>query len=133
MNLRTARCACGALEFIFRGDPVRVGLCHCHACQRRGGGPFGVQARFRKEQLLERKGTPRTWTRGGDDPGTVTFTFCGDCGSNVCWQPDGLPDHLVVAIGAFADRDFPAPTVSVYEERMHPWVKLPESVVDHFD
>jgi hypothetical protein len=28
--------------------------------------------------------------------------------------------------GAFADPHFPAPTFSVYEERMHGWVRLPE-------
>jgi hypothetical protein len=28
-------------------------------------------------------------------------------------------------VGAFADPDFPAPRVSVYDCRRHPWVQLP--------
>ena len=31
-----------------------------------------------------------------------------------------------VAVGAFADPDFPAPAVSVWEERKHSWVVVPE-------
>jgi hypothetical protein len=30
-----------------------------------------------------------------------------------------------VAVGAFADPHFPAPRVSVYDCRRHPWVQLP--------
>jgi hypothetical protein len=30
-----------------------------------------------------------------------------------------------VAVGAFADPSFPAPRVSVYDSRRHPWVQLP--------
>ena len=31
-------------------------------------------------------------------------------------------------VGAFAEPGFPAPAFSVYEERMHPWVVMPDSV-----
>jgi hypothetical protein len=30
-----------------------------------------------------------------------------------------------VAVGALADPTFPAPRVSIYECRRHPWVQLP--------
>jgi hypothetical protein len=42
-----------------------------------------------------------------------------------------MPDLIAVAIGAFADPAFPAPTVSVYEERMHPWVAITADVEHH--
>ncbi len=37
----------------------------------------------------------------------------------------GMEDAVAIPVGAFADPSFPAPTVSVYEERMHGWVHLP--------
>lgn len=37
-------------------------------------------------------------------------------------------DSIAIPVGAFADPDFPAPTVSVYEERMHDWVSLPDGI-----
>ena len=38
------------------------------------------------------------------------------------------PEHIAVPVGAFADPDFPAPRVSVWEDRMHPWVGLPDGI-----
>ena len=122
-----AACACGGLTATCAGEPVRVGICHCRQCQRRTGSAFGAQARFPVEQVAW-AGPRSTWTRTGDSGGTVTFTFCPTCGSTVGWQPGGLLDFWMVAVGAFADADFPAPEVSAYGDRMHPWVRLPEGV-----
>ena len=33
-----------------------------------------------------------------------------------------------VPVGAFADPNFPAPRVSVWEDRMHLWVGLPDGI-----
>nr|WP_255511653.1 GFA family protein [Mitsuaria sp. TWR114] len=53
------------------------------------------------------------------------FHFCPDCGSTVFYEPEALPDFIAIPVGAFADPTFPAPTVSVYEDRMHAWVVPP--------
>ena len=39
--------------------------------------------------------------------------------------------YVGIPVGAFADPTFPAPTVSVYEERMHQWV-VPPPDAEHF-
>jgi hypothetical protein len=36
---RTAQCHCGSLRIIATGDPDRVYLYHCEACQRRTAPP----------------------------------------------------------------------------------------------
>jgi hypothetical protein len=41
---------------------------------------------------------------------------------------EGREDNIVIPVGAFADPSFPAPTFSVYEERMHSWVTMPEHI-----
>ena len=48
------------------------------------------------------------------------------CGATVYYWTD--PEHIAVPVGAFADPSFPAPRVSVWEERMHPWVGLPDGI-----
>ena len=50
MRTRRASCSCGQLTVEVEGDPVRVSICHCLACQRRTGSVFGVQARWPREQ-----------------------------------------------------------------------------------
>jgi hypothetical protein len=49
----------------------------------------------------------------------------------VYYRNDGQPGALAIAEGAFADRQFPAPTYSVYEERQHAWVTLPGDIEHH--
>ena len=51
MRDRLASCSCGQLRAEVIGDPVRVSICHCLACQRRTGSVFGQQARFRRENV----------------------------------------------------------------------------------
>jgi hypothetical protein len=51
--------------------------------------------------------------------------FCPECGSTVYWSGDEMGGLIAVAVGAFAEPDFPAPRVSVWEERKHGWVTPP--------
>jgi hypothetical protein len=39
-----------------------------------------------------------------------------------------LDDVVGVPIGAFANSNFPAPQISVYEDCMHHWVTLPDDI-----
>lgn len=120
---RTARCACGQLSAEVEGEPVRISVCHCHACQRRTGSAFGAQARFPKERVRV-AGESTEFVRVGESGGVIRFRFCPQCGSTVYYAMDGAPDTVAVALGAFADATFPPPTFSVYEARKHAWVEL---------
>src|SRR5581483_8223268 len=46
MATRAAECHCGQLRLEATGEPIRISVCHCLACQRRTGTAFAVQARF---------------------------------------------------------------------------------------
>ena len=37
MSERTASCSCGQLSAIVVGEPLRISICHCLACQQRTG------------------------------------------------------------------------------------------------
>ena len=130
---RTASCSCGQLRVTCAGEPVRLSMCHCLECQKRTGAPFGVQARFDRAQVRT-QGTATEFERIGDEGNRITFRFCPVCGSTVYWTLSGFPDLVAVAVGNFADRDFPAPRFSVYESRRHSWVIVPDHPeVQHFD
>ena len=120
--VRIASCSCGALKLECRGEPVRLSMCHCRACQRRTGAPFGAQARFPRAAVTA-TGASKRWLRIGDSGLPVTYHFCPECGSNVYWELGAFPDLIAVAIGGFADPGFPAPRISVYERTRHPWTR----------
>jgi hypothetical protein len=130
MTPRLASCSCGQLTAQTVGEPVRVSICHCLACQRRSGSVFATQARFPRENVVL-AGTSTVYVRVGDEGGRARFHFCPQCGDTVYYEPEALPAFVAIPVGAFADPGFPVPTVSVYEERMHRWV-LPPPAAEHY-
>lgn len=126
MATRQAACSCGQLHLTIEGEPARISMCHCLACQRRTGAVFGNQARFRPEQVTV-AGKATTWKRTAESGSVVTFNFCPTCGSTVYWESESFPGYVVVAIGNFADLNFPAPTIAVWEEARHAWISLPDT------
>ena len=130
MSVRIASCSCGKLKAEVEGAPVRVLICHCLACQRRTGSPFGEQARFPRKQVVI-AGTSTEYVRLGDEGSKIRFHFCPACGSTVYYESEGLDEFIAIPVGAFADPTFPAPVFSVYEGRMHSWVIPPEGA-EHF-
>jgi hypothetical protein len=119
-NRRIARCACGQLQAETEGDPTLVSVCHCHECQRRTGSPFGAGAWFERSRVRI-YGTHKSYTRTVPEGRRCTNHFCPECGGPFSWEADGRPGMVAIAVGMFADRDFPPPNRSVYEERKHPW------------
>lgn len=125
--MREAACSCGQLRLTAQGDPVRISMCHCLACQRRTGSAFGMQARWPKEQV-DITGRYTEYVRASDVGQERMLRFRPDCGATVFWSSEGWTDTIAVAIGAFADPSFPRPTVSVWESRRYPWLSLPEGI-----
>jgi len=130
MVKREAACSCGQLKLAVEGEPVRVSVCHCRACQRRTGSAFGLQARFARDQV-QISGRTREFARTSDEGDPRTFGFCPDCGATVYYVLSAAPDVIAIPVGAFADSDFPPPKFSVWESRKHEWVTLP-SDVEHY-
>ena len=128
VSTRHAACSCGQLWLTVEGEPVRVSICHCLACQRRTGSVFGVQARFDAERVTT-EGASRQYIRVSDEGDKrAFFHFCPDCGATVFYTTEATPGIVAVPVGAFADPSFPAPTRSVWEERQHSWLRLPDDI-----
>ena len=127
---RVAACRCGALTATCRGEPLRNSVCHCHDCQRRSGSAFAAQARFPTLGVVT-AGEARCWETTGVSGDAARFYFCPTCGSTVWYEHDGMPGTIAVAVGAFADDGFPPPTVSVYENRMKPWLRIVGDGIEH--
>ena len=127
---RVAECHCGQLKAIATGEPERVYVCHCKSCQRRTGAVVHSGSRWLKSQVRI-EGEAKIYGRMADSGFEIRFHFCPNCGSSVFWEGDRGPDHYGIAVGCFADPDFPAPIYSSYEDAMHPWLDV-KSAKEHF-
>ena len=125
---RVAHCACGAVSATAEGEPEFVSQCHCTACQRRTGSPFGVGAYFRRD-AVKLAGPTKTFVRKVEGTErTIVNHFCPACGSTVYWMADLRPQHIGIGVGAFADCEFMRPNRSVWTQHKHDWIALPDGV-----
>ena len=95
MPTRLAACTCGQLTATTTGEPVRISVCHCHACQRRTGSVFGVQARFPQDAVTV-AGDSTVFARTGDAGTTARFHFCPVCGATVYYLMDAIPGMVAI-------------------------------------
>ena len=121
---RHARCQCGTLQVDAEGEPDAVVMCSCKDCQRRSGSPFGEGAYYARDKLSF-AGPAREYVRQSDAGNAFHTFFCPDCGSSVYFFSSRDPNRVGVAVGAFADPNFPPPERSVFEESKHAWIVLP--------
>lgn len=121
---RTASCACGKVTAKVSGEPYAIVMCHCRACQRRSGSPYGLGAYFQREQV-ELDGETRTFVRKGESGSDLQNYFCPDCGTTVYWLTELHPDGVAIGYGLFGDDTLAAPDRSVWEVSRHEWVAVP--------
>jgi hypothetical protein len=103
---RVAECHCGQLRAVTSGEPDSVYLCHCKACQRRTGAVIHNGSRWLKTQV-QIEGEHKVYGRIADSGFEIRFHFCPNCGSSVFWEGDRSPTTCGIAVGCFADPDFP--------------------------
>lgn len=90
---------------------------------KRTGSVFAALASFSAPYKV--LGNATEYVRVEDQGTKFRFRFCPVCGTTVFHTEQGHDDSVGIAVGAFADPDFPPPQVSVYDSRRHPWVRLP--------
>jgi hypothetical protein len=125
---RIAQCACGTAAITVCGEPEMNGVCHCTNCKRRTGSAFGISAYFRRTDVMEKKGTMRTYAfhHAAQNHDQVRY-FCAGCGSTLYWTISVLPELIGIAGGCFADDHLAEPNMSVSHNKKLSWVELPEA------
>lgn len=125
-----AQCQCGQLSVETTQPSSAIVACHCIDCQRRSGSPFGT-AVYHPTETLKITGVSKKYVRSTALGGEFRTYFCTDCGSTVFMDGDKNAGITGIPVGAFGDKDFPAPVRSVWEQTMHHWVKI-DCVSQHF-
>lgn len=124
---RTAECACGRVKITVEKEPLAVLTCHCEFCQKRTGSVFQVSAVFSDDADVSVIGETKVYNGletngvGTTNGANVSYHFCPTCGATMFWTFEGRP-ITVIAVGTFADADFPAPTAELHTPFRHRWV-----------
>ncbi len=81
---------------------------------------------FPRDGIVAIEGERSTYRRQADSGAWLAFHFCPECGSTVFWENERLPDIVSIAIGAFADPQFPPPVRTVFTRSKHDWLAFPD-------
>jgi hypothetical protein len=105
----TGGCLCGEVRLEARGQPYRVGICHCLDCRKHHGAPFYAAAIFPGEAV----------TIEGETRHYAGRHFCPRCGSSVfaC-----SADEIEVHLGALDAPDRFVPTYECWTVRRESWL-----------
>lgn len=125
-----ASCQCGQLHVAVPGATQLVVACHCIACQKRSGSPFG-EAAYYPHSEIEVAGEARQFTRQTDAGGTFDQFFCPDCGTTVYMRGTKNPAVTGIPIGLFDDVHAMRPIRSVWEITKHDWIEIAPAI-QHF-
>ncbi|QXH33035.1 GFA family protein [Pseudomonas muyukensis] len=109
MDKVTGRCLCGQLRIEARGEPRRVGLCHCLDCRKHHGALFGASAMFAEDAVQVT----------GEATAYAGRHFCPRCGSSVFARSG---DEVEVHLGALDEPNRFRPTYELWVIRREAWL-----------
>ena len=109
MNQFDGGCLCGKVRVHARGEPYRVGICHCLDCRKHHGALFLATAIF-PEASVAIEGETRSY---------AGRHFCPTCGSSV-FSRSG--DEVELHLGALDAPDQFKPSYELWTVRREAWL-----------
>ena len=132
---REGGCACGAVRYRLRSEPLFVHCCHCLNCQRQTGSAFVVNLLIESDRVEPLAGEPEPIDVPRDDGSAQRIFRCPSCQIAV-YSEYGNPAILFVRGGTLDDPREITPDVHIYTRSKVGWVTLPASAAafeDYYD
>jgi hypothetical protein len=129
MGAREGGCACGAVRYRLRSEPLFVHCCHCLNCQRQTGSAFVINLLIERDRVELLGAEPVSVPVPRDEAGKRTQKVyrCPTCQVAV-FSEYGQAGVLFVRGGTLDDPSSVAPDVHIFTRSKLPWVALPDSV-----
>ena len=112
-------CLCGAVRFEIEGEFEEMHHCHCSRCRKAHGAAFSTFARTTKANVNVVSGGDRVRRFRSSPP--VERSFCGECGSNLFFRFDALPDAVWIAVGSLDDDPRMRPQAHIFTGSRAAW------------
>ena len=114
-------CACGAVRYTVKSEPIAVMLCHCRACQYASGGEPAAVVIVPRETFELQQGVVKRYPTKSEAGKTITRQFCPECGTPMFSEPDGNPGLWIVKAGTLDDPSWLKPTAVLWLSMAQPW------------
>ncbi|TCT13367.1 hypothetical protein EDC22_101231 [Tepidamorphus gemmatus] len=127
-KLYSGACACGAIRYETRSEPIFENHCQCLDCQKRSGTGHGSYLTFPRRADVTLTGEAKTWDIIADSGNVKSHAFCPTCGTPVYLTFAAMPDLFTVHASSLDDPAMFKPQVVTYGMRAHAWDRLDPSL-----
>ncbi|WP_457324006.1 GFA family protein [Roseateles sp. P5_E11] len=111
MTTYSGECLCGRVKLAARGEPLRVGICHCMDCRKESGSAFTFYAVWPAGQFEHE----------GDTAEFRGQRFCPRCGSRLFSLDD---QEAEIKLGILSQAPTPlVPSYELWVKRREPWLQ----------
>jgi len=117
-------CACGAIRYESKAEPVLMLHCHCRDCQRSSGGPYSSFVIVPEEAFKLLQGSPRFHDSASDRGGKTHRGFCPDCGSPILIRTDAAPRSVAIRTASLDEPSWFKQQMDVWTCDAHPWDQM---------
>ncbi len=118
-------CACGAVRYRLKSEPMFVHCCHCRDCQRQTGSAFVLNALIETDRIEVEAGTPQPVPLPTESGRPHDVYRCPAC-LTALWSDYGRRPRLrFVRVGTLDDAASLAPDVHIFTRSKLPWITLP--------
>jgi hypothetical protein len=112
-------CLCGAVRLLAKGEPRRVGICHCFDCRKHHGALFASFAVFPRAAVAIE----------GETSNYADRHFCRQCGSSLF---SCSPGEVEVHLGILDQPGQLKPSYELWTIRREAWLPC-FSAMEHFE
>ena len=123
-------CACGAIRFECKADPVVALNCHCRDCQKANGIAYAAIVIVPKV-AVQQVGEPSYHKVVAKNGKAVERGFCRACGSQVTIRYERLPDIIGLQAGCLDDPTLYRPVMDVFTANAQPWDHMDSKLQKH--
>ena len=127
-KIYTGGCACGAVRYETRGEPIFENHCQCLDCQKRSGAGHGSYLTFGNRAEVAITGDAHSWRLAGDSGTEKIHAFCPTCGSPVYLTFVAMPDLIAVTAASLDDPGQFSPQAVTYASRAQAWDTIDPSL-----
>ena len=113
-------CACAAIRYECRAEPVFSWQCHCRDCQRASGGML-CPVMYVPKTALTISGQAKYYEVQADSGNAVRRGFCAECGCPVFIDAELVPELMGVWAASLDDPNRFAPQVEVWTASAPTW------------
>jgi len=116
----TGRCLCGAVRYVYEGEPQTVLHCHCESCRRHTSSPVATFVIVKTSAFKFTQGRPQEF----ESSPAVRRSFCGQCGSPIAYRTEKRPEQVDLYVGTLDDPTVVKPLCHVHSAEQLAWFEV---------